>query len=594
MPAKNKKLTRTILKRLTDERSWERGEAYFDDGAVYALLEDGDAIRARVRGQRTCRVRLCVDDGEWGGECSCPMGDAGVFCKHCVAVGLACIDAGLDPAKGAGGRGNSSGRKQSREQVCQAVSLDDLRHYLLTQRNDELVHIVMEQAMEDDRLRESLLMKVARQQPDGPNLVTFRDAIDSATDTGGFVDQNSAYGFARGIDNLIDSIAQLLKEGHADAVIELSERALERCEDALGMMEDSDGEMTSLLERIQEMHHAACVAAKPDPVKLAHRLFDWEMTTDWDTFYGAAEAYADVLESTGLTVYRQLAESAWKGVPSLGPGDDRRSFESSRFRLTSIMGSLARADGDVEALVAVKCRDLSSPYAYLQVAEIYQEAGAPDKALRWAEDGIEAFPNRPDERLFEFVANEYHRQERHDDAMALIWANFVERPYLHSYEELKRHATRAKAWNAWREKAISHIRTAIRETRRESANRSPSGIMNKDHSALVEILLWEKKPEKAWEEAKAGGCDERFWIRLAKLREKLHPADSLEIYRRQVEPIINHKNKDAYREAVAMIKKVGELMRRVGRSRDFPAYVASIRDGHRRKRNLIALLDRVS
>ena len=118
-------------------------------------------------------------------------------------------------------------------------------------------------------------------------------------------------------------------------------------------MDDSNGEMTGLLERIQEMHHAACVAAKPDPEELARRLFDWEMMTDWDAFYGAAEAYADVLGKQGLTVYRQLAESAWKKVPNLGPGDDRRSFEGSRFRLTSIMESLARADGDVESLVAV-------------------------------------------------------------------------------------------------------------------------------------------------------------------------------------------------------------------------------------------------
>ena len=593
MPTNNLKLTRTTLKRLTDERSWERGEVYFEDGAVYALLEDGDAVQAKVRGQRNYRVRLYVEGGEWDGECSCPMGDAGVFCKHCVAVGLACIDAGLITAKGASGCGNASRRKENREQACPAVTLDNLRQFLLKQRNEELVHIIMQQVLEDDRLRESLLMKVARQRPEGLDIATFRSAIDSATDTGGFVDYNTTFGFARGIEEVVNSVAQLLEEGHPDAVIELSERALERCEEALGMMDDSNGEMTGLLGRIQEMHHAACVAAKPDSEELAHRLFDWEMATDWDTFYGAAEAYADVLGKKGLKVYRQLAELAWKEVPKLGPGVDRRSFEGSRSRLTSIMESLARADGDVEALVAVKRRDLSSPYQYLKIAEIYKKAGEADRALRWAEDGIKAFPNRPDERLRDFLANEYHRRKRHDDAMALVWANFVERPYLHPYQELKRHATRARVWNAWREKAIGHIRTAICRTRRESANRSTFGMMNTDHSTLVEILLWENKPEKAWEEAQAGGCDERLWMQLAKLREKQHPADSLEIYRRQVEPIINHKNKDAYREAVAMIKKVGELMRRVGRSKDFTAYVASIRDTHRRKRNLLALLDHV-
>lgn len=79
-----------------------------------------------------------------------------------------------------------------------AVPLDDLRRFLLTQCNQELVHIIMQQVPADDRLRESLLMKVARQWPEGLDLVTFRSAIDSPTDTGGFVHLNSASGFALG------------------------------------------------------------------------------------------------------------------------------------------------------------------------------------------------------------------------------------------------------------------------------------------------------------------------------------------------------------------------------------------------------------
>lgn len=279
-------------------------------------------------------------------------------------------------------------------------------------------------------------------------------------------------------------------------------------------------------------------------------------------------------------------------MPSLGPADDRRSFEGSRFRLTSIMETLARADGNVDALVAVKRRDLSSPYQYLQIAEIYKEADEPDKAVRWAEDGIKAFPNRPDERLREFLAEEYHRRKRHDDAMTLIWTNFEARPYLHCYQELKRNATRAKAWKFWREKALDHIRATIRKTQHESANRCAFRMMNKDHSTLVEIFLWEGKPEAAWKEARAGGCDERLWMQLAKLREKQHPADALEICQRQVEPIIDRKNSEAYRDAAAMIRTIGQLMGRVGRAKDFPAYLASIRDTHRRKRNFVALLDR--
>jgi hypothetical protein len=92
------------------------------------------------------------------------------------------------------------------------------------------------------------------------------------------------------------------------------------------------------------------------------------------------------------------------------------------------METLAAQTGDVEALVAVKQRDLSLPYAYFQIAEIYKEAKQPDRALEWAERGLQAFPKDPDPRLQDFLAEEYHHRKRHNDAMALIWAQYTSRP----------------------------------------------------------------------------------------------------------------------------------------------------------------------
>ena len=90
------------------------------------------------------------------------------------------------------------------------------------------------------------------------------------------------------------------------------------------------------------------------------------------------------------------------------------------------METLARESGDVDAVAAVKARDLSHAYAYLQIAELHNEAGRQDAALDWAERGVKAFPDRTDSRLREFLANEYHRRQRHEEAMALIGADFAD------------------------------------------------------------------------------------------------------------------------------------------------------------------------
>ena len=100
------------------------------------------------------------------------------------------------------------------------------------------------------------------------------------------------------------------------------------------------------------------------------------------------------------------------------------------------MEALAKQSGDPEALVEIKRRDLSHAYSFLQIAEIYREAGQHDKALDWAEQGLKSFSQR-DSRLVEFLAHEYHRRAQHDDAMKLIWQEFVESPFLKNYQELE-------------------------------------------------------------------------------------------------------------------------------------------------------------
>jgi len=577
--AKSKiKFTKAKLKRATDSRSWQRGEDYFHRGLVYSLLEDGATILAKVRGTRNYRVRLWTENGQIEGDCSCPIGDGGYFCKHCVAVGLTY----LEGARGAGKAGRSE----------PAVTLDDVRQYLGRQDTSKLVEIIMRQVMEDDRLRESLLMKVARHGPGGLDIATFRKAIDHTTDTGDFVDYQSAYGFARGIEEVVESIGELLEEGHAEEVIDLAEHAIARCEDALGVMDDSDGNMGGIMERLGEIHHAACLAARPDHEALARRLFEWELKTDWDTFYGAAEAYADVLGKKGLAVYRSLAQELWDKTPQLGPGDER-TYEHSRYRLTSIMESLARSDGDIEAIVAVKSRDLSLPYHYLEIAEIYKQAGQADKALEWAERGMKDFPQCTDERLREFLADEYHRRKRHGEAMELVWAGFEDRPCLGGYKQLKAHADRAKQWPKWRERALETVHKNIGNARKKARQERWSWAGNTDHSLLVEIYLWEKDPDAAWAEAQMGGCSDSLWMTMAKMRERDHPADALKVYKVRVEPIIQQMGNEAYREAAALIRKIRTLMKRLGQNDKFADYLASIRATHKRKRNFMAMLDRI-
>ena len=84
------------LWRLAGKRSFDRGERYVDRVGELGDIEDG--VVATVRGTEPYQVRLTWTAAGLTGDCSCPFGQDGEFCKHCVAVGLAVIAAGRNAA----------------------------------------------------------------------------------------------------------------------------------------------------------------------------------------------------------------------------------------------------------------------------------------------------------------------------------------------------------------------------------------------------------------------------------------------------------------------------------------------------------------
>jgi len=575
-----KLIDRKSLLRMGGVRSFERGEDYFTGGQVSSFAAHEGTITARVQGTRSYRVKLWARDGSLEYSCTCPVGTDGEFCKHCVAVGLLYLEQ------------ESPLDSRAKKRVKPSVTMDDVRSLLLASEKDALVEMLMEQAMEDPRLRQRLLMKAAKRTPMGLDLDTYRQAFDDAVNTGRYVEYGEMVDYAQGIEDTVDSIEELLAEGHAAEVIELVEYGLAVAENALGYVDDSNGHVGGILERLQDLHLKACRKATPDPEELARRIFALEMSSSGDTFYKALEKYADVLGEKGLAVYRSLAEAEWARVPVLGPRDEDPEMYGRRSRITRIMETLALKSGDIESIVEVRKRDLSSPYAYLAIAETYKKARKYDPALDWAERGIKAFPERTDSRLREFLAEEYHRRKRHEDAMSIVWAGFTEAVGLGEYKNLKLHAERIGQWQPWREKALAHIRKKIANAKREERGNRWSWVGRTDHTDLVEIFLWEGDVEAAWSEAVQGGCADALWLKLAGLREKNHPEDSLPIYMKRIEPTLAQKNNQAYDAAFDLLRKVRRLMERLERKEEFGRYMESIRAAHKPKRNFMKLLER--
>jgi uncharacterized Zn finger protein len=569
-------ISRAALEDLAGAAAFQRGEAYFSAGAVTRLSAADDKITARVEGTENYRVELGDDGGDLAFACTCPRAAEGYFCKHCVAVGLAWLT-------GNAAAPEASGKRERRD------PWRDIQAYLRAQAPETLIAQLLDVAQRDDRLYQSLLLK-AEQTGGGDVATAFRRALDDATRIHGFVDWREVSTFAGNLDQVVDSLAELLEPDTAAMLVELAEYAIERVENALEEVDDSNGEIGGIGCRLGELHLQACAMARPEPADLAERLFRLETSLPFGLCSFDAATYRDALGTEGLSRYRELAEAEWR---QLKPRDAKGGYDSRRVQITRIMECLAKVNGDVDELVAIKSQDLSSGYCYLDIAEICAAAQRPDQALAWAERGLQAFPERPDNRLRDFLVAAYLARQRNDEALQLTWVQFEERPSLEEYKKLHAVADRLGLWPAQRSRALAWLAEVIARAAGATSRWQPQPAAP-DFSRRMDIALWEQDLDAAWSVAQEGVCDRRLLIALAGQLAATRPIDAVSLYRRVVPPIIEQTNNSAYDEAIKLIRQVGGLMNALDQSRQFGDYLAELRVQFKPKRNFIKLLDGVA
>jgi len=91
----NLPFTEDDLRHAAGPASYARATGYLD--RVEELTVAGTWVTATVHGTDVYRVRLLFSDKRADGlrgDCSCPFGAEGNFCKHCVATGLVALRSG--------------------------------------------------------------------------------------------------------------------------------------------------------------------------------------------------------------------------------------------------------------------------------------------------------------------------------------------------------------------------------------------------------------------------------------------------------------------------------------------------------------------
>jgi len=446
----------------------------------------------------------------------------------------------------------------------------------------ELVEWLMEALESDVALRERLYRRASRERGAVVDLARLKKAMVAATTTphGGYVNYRASGDFCADIERAcIDPLREMLAAGQAAEVVELAEFAVHRTEKAIEFVDDSGGHFTMIWDSLLEVHLAACAASRPDPVALARRLFAHAAGSGWDNFRDAPETHKHHLGKAGLAEFRRLAVEAFDALPLLQPGrEEEGAARSRRFSLTMLRTSLAKASGDVDELVHVMSRDLSSPWSYCEICRVLRENKRPDDAMLWAEKGVSAFPGHQDGRLRSELAAVYIQKGRVAEAMELLWENFTIRPRPDAYAALHDGAQKEKKWPVWRKKALDYARSGARP--------------GWGTGSAVPLLLWENSDAEAWAEAAARGCPEECWGELADRRGKTHPEDAWPVYVRLAERATLPANNQAYQQGAGWLAKAKALAIKLPQPQrsSWSAEMERIRTKYRAKRNFMAAI----
>jgi hypothetical protein len=258
------------------------------------------------------------------------------------------------------------------------------------------------------------------------------------------------------------------------------------------------------------------------------------------------------------------------------------------------MEELAARSGDIDALVKVKAHNLSSPYAFLELARLLLVHGRYDDALAWAEKGMAAFPKERLDDLQELCIDEHLRRNDAERAEALAWQRFMRQPGADAYFDLIGVAKRIGRADELAANALRHLWELVRAEEAPQRKR-PRSWQTSARGSLVAIHLRAKDAEKMWDAFSGGPVEIRLWDQVAAMRGKTHPEDAVRVYKGLLPGVVEDGTRGArYEEALAVVKAIQALRRGQRMDAMFAQELAELRSKWKAKRNFMKLLDTIA
>ncbi len=594
------RITESMIRAGTTPESFQRGKAYFDDGAISNAAIQGNVLSGDCEGTQSpfYHVRVELDDvGIRSADCTCPY-EFGGYCKHIVALLLTYIH-----------KPKEFSARQSAAELLADLSREDLLALTtkLLERQPDLYDWV-----------QAALAVPARSESKKPRRKAvddqvYRRQIRNILHSLDGMRASEAYwrvgGLAEELEEVAENAMKFLDHGDAETALAILLALLDEAHDAFDYIDDSDGELSSFLDGLGQPLAEAILSLEMSQVERAKLVQTLKKLDKHLGGYGVEGAVGIAL---------QAAEYGWDDVPAKARSvpiaeedeededdyDEEYGDESADGYWRSPSGDLTEAklnvlnrQGKTDDYLAL-CQKAGKHLRYalklceigrvpealqfapehlatadetLQLAEKLRDLKRVDEAVAIAERGLTLAP--PKARLGAWLGPIQESRGRTREAFDAFLASFAEQPSLETYKTLKRLA--ASTWDKSRAQVM--------------------GVLEKSHSAqtLAEVYLFEEE----WDEAiKVASKRDAWYALVAVVADGViahRPEWVIQVSVKQAEDLVARTQSKYYRHAAEWLARAKKAYSQLERTSEWRTFLEQYKEKYKRRPALQAELKRL-
>jgi len=590
-------LTEAAIRDLARPQSYDRGENYYDKGAVVEIARRGETIRAAVEGSQyePYQVRIELDEtGVVDTACSCPY-DHGGICKHRVTVLLTYV---RDP--------DEIDQRPSVSELVADADPEDLRDVLV-----DLVESYPELAEQVESRLETLEPgdegDDARDRTPDINRESIRQQVQYVLDP---TEGRSAHAYDPydAVETDVETLRDLLDQARTAVEARDGETALDILEPlADELMEQewfalSYDDSQAIFEFFDEVDRVLAEALLTADLPEAERA-DWE-----DRLWRWEQEMGGYTHQPPYSVALEAAQRGWNfepvqqamqgdiGYADLWEGDPpwyaedfiraRLNVLQRQDRIEEYLNLAEAADlvddyvtmlveeGRFDEAIEYGQRNLYSPDEALTLAKALRDHDRPEAALEIAQHGVTLDDNSGQAELAEWLRDRASSMGESEIALEAAIAAFDASPTLAAYQATEELA--GEEWPTVREELLESL--ADRDTRQRTAQRH------------VEIFLYAERYDEAIAIADRFS-DYKVVEPVVEAVWEEHPHWTIDACKQQAKPIIEEGQSQRYRHAVDWLEYAGKAAQASGNLDEWRAYVEEIKDDHYRKYKLRPMVE---